>query len=72
MTLVSPAVEVAREVGDMLERQGLARTDDREGRYSFYCTGDDEHFRTVGARFLQMPLGEVRQIALADLEAGAS
>jgi glutamate racemase len=69
VTLVNPAVEIAREVGDMLERQGIARRDDREGQYSFYCTGDVGQFRTIGARFLQMPLGEVRQVPLAELEA---
>ncbi len=68
--LVNPAVEIAREVGDMLDRQGIARGDDREGEYGFSCTGDPETFRAVGARFLQMPLGEVRRISVAELEAG--
>ena len=68
VALVNPAVEIAREVGDVLRRQGIARGADREGEYSFYCTGDTETFRAVGARFLQMPLGEVRQVAIADLE----
>lgn len=72
VTLVNPALEIAREVGDVLERQGMARRDDREGEYSFYCTGDVETFRAVGARFLQMPLGEVRQVGLAELAAGVA
>ena len=67
VTLVNPALEIAREVGDVLERQGIARRDDREGEYSFFCTGDVETFRAVGARFLQMPLGEVRQVGLTEL-----
>lgn len=70
VTLVNPAVEIAREVGDVLERQGIARRDDREGEYSFYCTGDVETFRTVGARFLQMPIERVHYVALGDLVAG--
>jgi glutamate racemase len=70
VTLVNPAVEIAREVGDVLDRQGMARRDDREGEYSFSCTGEPEVFRAVGARFLQMPLGEVRRISIAELEAG--
>jgi glutamate racemase len=72
VTLVNPALEIAHEVGDVLERQGIARRDDREGEYSFYCTGDVETFRAVGARFLQMPLGEVRQVGLAELAAGVA
>lgn len=67
VTLVNPALEIAREVGDVLSRQGIARQEDREGEYSFLCTGDVETFRAVGARFLQMPLGEVRQVGLDEL-----
>jgi glutamate racemase len=71
VTLVNPAVEIAREVSDVLERQGIARRDDREGEYNFYCTGDVEGFRRVGARFLQMPLGgRVRHLTLDTLAAG--
>ena len=42
------------------------------GSYRFYATGDVEAFRTVGARFLQMPLTRVRKLPLdrlADLVA---
>lgn len=68
VTLVNPAHEIAREVADVLDRQGIARGEEREGEYSFYCTGEAEQFRAVGARFLQMPLGEVRHLSLAELE----
>ena len=67
--LVNPAAEIAREVDETLERQGIARTDDREGRYRFLCTGEVESFRTIGARFLQMPIEDVRRVSLAELEA---
>jgi glutamate racemase len=67
--LVNPAAEIAREVDETLERQGIGRADDREGRYRFYCTGEVEPFRTVGARFLQMPIEDVRRVSLAELEA---
>jgi glutamate racemase len=69
VTLVNPAAEVAREVEAILERQGIARRDDREGEYRFFCTGDAGSFRTVGARFLQMPLDEVVQVGLDELAA---
>ena len=70
VTLVNPAAEVAREVEQVLVRQGIARDDaggDREGQYSFSCTGDPVAFREVGARFLQMPLDEVEQVPLERL-----
>jgi glutamate racemase len=67
VTLVNPAAEIAREVEDTLERQGIARTEDRVGSYRFYTTGDVEAFRTVGARFLQMPLTRVRPLSLDTL-----
>jgi glutamate racemase len=67
VTLVNPAAEIAREVEDTLQRQGLARSEDRVGSYRFYATGDVEAFRTVGARFLQMPLTRVRSLPLDTL-----
>ena len=53
----------------ILRRQGIARDEDRVGSYRFYATGDVDAFRTVGARFLQMPLTRVRQLSLSDLGA---
>jgi len=67
VTLVNPAAEIAREVEDILRRQGTAREEDRVGSYRFYATGDAEAFRAVGARFLQMPLTRVRKLPLDDL-----
>ena len=72
VTLVNPAAEVAREVEAILDRQGIARHDDREGVYRFSCTGDVESFRTVGARFLQMPLDEVSHVSLDELAAASA
>ena len=69
VTLVNPAAEVAREVEAILERQDLARREDREGVYRFFCTGEVESFRTVGARFLQMPLDDVVHVSLDELAA---
>jgi glutamate racemase len=69
VSLVNPAVEIAREVEETLARQGIARDGEREGGYSFCCTGDVESFRSVGARFLQMPIAAVRHVALDELEA---
>jgi glutamate racemase len=68
VTLVSPAAEIALEVEETLARQDVAQGDDREGEYRFYCTGDVETFRSVGARFLQMPLERVERVDPATLE----
>jgi glutamate racemase len=68
VALVDPAAEIAREVSEILRRQGIDRREDREGEYSFYCTGDPESFRSVGSRFLQLPIDEVRQVPIAELE----
>lgn len=69
VTLVNPAAEVAREVEAIIDRQGIARREDREGVYRFSCTGDVESFSAVGARFLQMPLDEVTHVSLDELAA---
>ncbi len=72
VTLVFSAEETAREVAETLERKGFENDPGREGRYRFLTTGDPERFRAVGERFLQLPLGEVEQVAIAELEAAAA
>jgi len=69
VTLVNPGAEIALEVGEVLARQGIAGREDREGEYRFFCTGPAEPFRQVGARFLQMPLADVRRVSLDELVA---
>ncbi|MHB9149621.1 MAG: glutamate racemase [Thermoleophilia bacterium] len=59
VSLINSAEEIAREVAEILERKGIGNVPDREGAYSFYATGDPEAFRSVGARFLQLPIREV-------------
>jgi glutamate racemase len=70
VTLVSPAAEIALEVEETLVRQGIAREDAGEGEYRFHCTGDVETFRSVGARFLQMPLERIERVSPAALAEG--
>jgi glutamate racemase len=60
--LVSGGHAVAAAVQRTLERAGLAREGDEEGAYEFLCTGPVTSFGEVATRFLQMPLGEVRQV----------
>ena len=72
VNLVFSAEETAREVAETLERKTIANEQGREGVYRFLTTGDPERFRTLGERFLQLPLGQVEQVAIAELEAAAA
>jgi glutamate racemase len=69
VTLVSAGVGVARSVERALASRELLNPQEGEGSYRFECTGDVESFRSVGTRFLQMPLGEVVHV---DLEGRAA
>jgi len=68
VTLVNSAREIAREAGEVLERKGIRNHSEEEGRYSFLCTGDVDSFVEVGARFLQMPFENVRNLEISELE----
>src|SRR5215475_12542860 len=68
VTLVFSAEETAREVAETLERKGIGNERDREGAYRFLTTGEPSLFRELGERFLQLPLGDIEQVAVADLE----
>jgi len=68
VTLVNSAREIAREVGEVLERKGIGNDPAREGNYSFLCTGQAESFVEVGARFLQMPFENVKTVEISELE----
>ncbi len=64
--LVTSGAGVARGVERALAARELLNPRDGEGDYRFRCTGDDDAFRALGTRFLQMPLGEVVHVGLAD------
>ena len=68
VTLVFSAEETAREVAETLARKGIEAGSEREGSYRFLTTGDVDLFRTMGARFLQLPIGAVEHVDVADLE----
>ena len=72
VTLVFSAEETAREVDDTLRRKGFENAAGREGSYRFLTTGDPELFRSSGERFLQLPLGEVTQVSVDELERAAA
>jgi glutamate racemase len=68
VTLVFSAEETAREVAETLARKGIENGGGREGGYRFLTTGEPSTFRELGERFLQLPLGDIEQVAVADLE----
>ncbi len=72
VTLVFSAEETAREVDETLRRKGWENGPGREGGYRFLTTGDPAAFRALGERFLQLPLGEVTRVTVAELERAAA
>src|SRR5204862_6439451 len=72
VTLVFSAEETAREVAETLARKGIENDPAREGTYRFLTTGDPVAFRTMGARFLQLPIAEVERGSLDALRAAAA
>ena len=71
VALVFSADETAREVAQTLARKGIENDAAREGAYRFLTTGPPASFRELGARFLQLPLGEVETVTVAELERAA-
>jgi glutamate racemase len=65
VTLVGSGPGVARSVERALASRGLLNPRRDEGSYRFQTTGPVESFRTLGTRFLQMPLGQVEHVELA-------
>jgi glutamate racemase len=63
-TIVTSGGALARQVEHALASQDLEHPNNREGRYSFLCTGDVEAFRALGNRFLQLPITEVEHVTL--------
>jgi glutamate racemase len=65
VTIVTSGQGIADAVEESLRTAGIENDPDRRGDYSFMCSGDPEAFRAVGTRFLQLPLGDVRQVDVA-------
>ena len=66
-TLIFSAEETAREVAETLARKGIENDANREGASRFLTTGAPAEFRSLGERFLQLPIDEVERVALSDL-----
>jgi glutamate racemase len=68
VNIIASGDPVAHQVEHVLGARGLANPRRGEGRYSFLCTGDTEAFRSLGTRFLQLPLGSVESVRLGARE----
>jgi glutamate racemase len=64
VTLVTSGTGVARSAERALTSRGLLNPRPDEGSYRFHCTADVDSFKSLGTRFLQMPLGEVVHVEL--------
>jgi glutamate racemase len=53
---------IADEIGEELERDGMAAHEKRQGAYHFLASGDPEEFRRLGTRFLQLPIARVGHV----------
>ena len=51
--------------GERTEREAARG---RQGAYRFLTTGDPVLFASLGERFLQLPVGDVKQVSVAELE----
>jgi glutamate racemase len=71
-TLVFSAEETAREVAETLARKGVENDQARDGETRFLTTGSPEEFRTLGERFLQLPIARVEQVGVRELELAAA
>jgi glutamate racemase len=70
--LIFSAEETAREVAETLERKGIENEGGHDGSTRFLTTGSPEEFRTLGERFLQLPIRHVEHVAVRDLELAAA
>ena len=66
-TLISSAEETAQEVAETLARKGIENHRVRDGTCSFFTTGSPAEFRTLGERFLQLPIRSVERVAVREL-----
>ncbi|MGH3023662.1 MAG: glutamate racemase [Gaiellaceae bacterium] len=71
-TLVFSAEETAREVAETLQRKGVENGAGREGATRFLTTGSPDEFRTLGERFLQLPIEQVERVTVRELELAAA
>ena len=65
--LITSGEAIVRRIEHLLSLRGLRSQSEGEGHYRFLSTGDPEAFEALGTRFLQLPIGEVEQVQVAQL-----
>lgn len=64
VTLISSAAEAAKDVAEILTRQGTLATDDQLPTYEFFTTGENtEEFKSFGSRAFRQPIDHVTSIS---------
>ena len=63
VSIITSGAPLARQVEHVLGARGLGSPQHGEGDYKFLTTGHVASFTALGSRFLQLPLGEIEQIA---------
>jgi glutamate racemase len=66
VAIVSSGEAIAAEVEAELRADDLENDESRRGDYRFLASGDPEDFARLGTRFLQLPIGDVRHVDVAD------
>jgi glutamate racemase len=66
VTIVSSGEAIASEIHARLRSAALERDHARRGHYAFLASGDPEEFRRLGTRFLQLPIGSVAHVEVAE------
>jgi glutamate racemase len=62
VTIVSSGQAIADDVERRLSDRGIENETDRRGSYRFLCTGDEDEFRALAARSLQLPVEGVERV----------
>ncbi|MEA2172341.1 MAG: glutamate racemase, partial [Solirubrobacteraceae bacterium] len=66
VTLITAGGAIARRVECALAARDLDSDATGEGAYRFLCTAGVDEFRSLGTRFLQLPLGPVEHLDIAE------
>jgi glutamate racemase len=62
VTIVTSGEAIAADVEAQLRHAGSEQDEDRRGRYEFLATGAPDEFRSLGVRFLQLPIAAVEHV----------
>ena len=64
VTLIDSAEEITKTISSILQREGLARSDKKQGRRQFFVTDSVERFQRIGSVFLKETLMDVKHVEI--------